>query len=140
MCDHCGCRSIPAIAELTFEHEEILERAWVVAEAHGGQEAPAALERLLEVLDRHVEKEERGLYPLLTETGDLTPAARQAFEAEHAEIREVLLAGGFDRHWYYALAAHAEAEENELFPVALFGFDDVDWEEMDSVHRSVDGR
>jgi hemerythrin-like domain-containing protein len=140
MCDHCGCRSIPAIAELTFEHEEILERAWVVAEAQGSDDAPSAVERLLEVLDRHVEKEEHGLYPLLTETGDLTPAARQAFEAEHAEIREALVAGGFDRQRYYALSAHAEAEENELFPVALFGFDDVDWEQMEAVHRSVDAR
>ena len=138
MCDHCTCRTVPAIAELTAEHEKILERAWAAAEAFGTDDAPAAMRRLLAVLDSHVEKEERGLYPLLTETGDLTPAAREAFEAEHAELRQALVTGAFDRHAYYALAAHAEAEENELFPVALFGFDDVDWEQMDAVHLEVD--
>jgi hemerythrin-like domain-containing protein len=138
VCDHCGCRSIPAIAELTFEHYEILERAWAVVESQGTERSGAAVERLLEILDRHVEKEEKGLYPLLGETGDLSPANREAFEAEHAEIREELLAGTFDRRAYYALAAHAEAEEDELFPVALFGFDDVDWTQMEAVHRSVD--
>jgi hemerythrin-like domain-containing protein len=140
MCDHCGCRSIPAIAELTFEHEEILERAWTAAEAHGTDGAVVAVQRLLEVLDRHVQKEEGALYPLLTETGDLSAEAREAYEAEHAEIRQALVAGSFDRHDYYALAAHAEAEENELFPVALFGFDDQDWAQMEAVHRAVDSR
>lgn len=32
MCDHCGCRYFRAIAELTADHEQILELAWQVAE------------------------------------------------------------------------------------------------------------
>lgn len=137
MCDHCGCRSIPAIAELTAEHETILELAWATAEAHGRPDALAAASRLLEVLEVHVAKEETALYPLLSDTGDLTEDSRRRFEEEHVEIRAALLAGSFDRNDYYALAAHAEAEENELFPVALFGFDDRDWADMAAAHAAA---
>ena len=121
---------IPAIAELTAEHETILELAWATAEAHGGPGAHEAASHLLKVLEVHVAKEETALYPLLNDTGDLPADSRQRFEEEHLEIRQALLAGTFDRNDYYALAAHAEAEENELFPVALFGFDDQDWADM----------
>lgn len=140
MCDHCGCLDIPAIAELDAEHEEILERAWAVVQAHRTETAARAVEALLEVLDPHVAKEEAALYPLLVDTGDIDRETRAAFEAEHVEIRRVLLAGEFDRGAYYALAAHAEAEANEMFPLALFGFDDQDWEGMQAVHRAVGHR
>ena len=33
MCDHCGCRAFAPIAELTADHEDILRRAWALAEA-----------------------------------------------------------------------------------------------------------
>lgn len=37
MCDHCGCRAYPPIAELTAEHEAILALAepLAVATRHG---------------------------------------------------------------------------------------------------------
>ena len=73
MCDHCGCRAFPPIAELTAEHEEILERGWSVAEAERAGRTPPAGEvyELVGLLDVHVRKEETGLYPELVARGDL---------------------------------------------------------------------
>lgn len=137
MCDHCGCRSLPQIAELTEEHDRILTLAWSVATGEGENVAPARAE-LVALLDRHAAKEERALYPLLSETGDLQGDSRADLEDEHREIRRLLIDGNFDRSAYYQLAAHAEAEESELFPMAMFGFDAQDWEEMSRVQRAVD--
>jgi hypothetical protein len=123
MCDHCGCHEIPAIAELSAEHEEILRVAWEVAEHGRGSER----DELLGMLEIHVAAEETALYPLLVEIGDLDPAHCGVLEAEHAGLKAALLAGTFDRRTYYELAAHIEEEEMELFPAAMFGFEDEAW-------------
>ena len=139
MCDHCGCRSYPAIAELTDEHDTILALAWEVATGTGEPRLRARAE-LLELLDRHVDKEERALYPLLVETGDLGTADREVLEAEHGHLRELLAEDSFDRQRYYELASHAEEEESELFPMAMFGFDDQDWQKMSEVRHRAENR
>lgn len=139
MCDHCGCREFGAIAELTAEHEQILSLAWRVAERDGGDEAiRSARAQLQVVLDAHVDKEETALYPLLLEKGDLDVETSTVLEAEHAALHAALVAGPFDRRAYYALAAHIEQEEMELFPAAMFAFDDDEWDEMEAVHRRAD--
>jgi hemerythrin-like domain-containing protein len=128
MCDHCSCRTYPPIADLSRDHETILELAWAVAEdaAHD----PARVDALLALLDPHVVKEEQGLYPRLVESGDLAADTRSTLEDEHAELRQTLLTGRFDRRAYYALAAHIEEEEMELFPAAMFAFEDDTWDEL----------
>lgn len=140
MCDHCGCRDVGPTAELTAEHDEILGLAWEVAEAQRGVQVVAdeVLARLLDLRARHSAKEERGLFPLVLEAGDCTPEQIATLEQEHRDQRAILEAGTFSRDDYYALAAHVEEEEFELFPMAMFGFDDVMWDEMDAVHRSVE--
>ena len=75
MCDHCSCRQFRAIAELSTEHEQILE------------------------------------------------------------VASALIEGRFDRTMYFELAAHIEEEELELFPLAMFGFDDDDWAVLDATPR-----
>lgn len=140
MCDHCGCRDVGPTAELTAEHDEILGLAWQVAEAQRRGQAPdqRVVGRLLEVRERHSTKEERGLFALVLEAGDCTPEQISTLEQEHLEQRAILEAGTFTRDDYYALAAHVEEEEFELFPMAMFGFDDAMWDEMDSIHRGVE--
>lgn len=134
MCDHCGCRDFPPIAELSAEHEEILRVAWEVAE-HGGV---AESDALLGMLAVHVAAEETALYPLLVAGGDLEAEHRAELEAEHAGLKAALLAGTFDRRTYYALAAHIEEEEMELFPAAMFGFDDDAWALLAGTARFLD--
>ena len=139
MCDHCGCRAFPPIAELTAEHVEILAMAWDLAEAaHTGQPwPPGVLDSLLVLLELHAIKEEAGLYPELVELGGLTEAACAELEEEHRVVRAALVAGSFDRSDYYELASHIEVEEMELFSAARFTFEEPEWEEMAGVHLAA---
>jgi len=139
VCDHCGCRSFPPIAELTAEHEEILARAWAVAEAARAGGAPAAdVAELLALLDLHVAKEETGLYPVLLAAQDLSDGQLADLEEEHRVLREALVGTTFDRRDFYALAAHIEVEEMELFSAAGLGFDEDQWDEVEDAHRAVE--
>ncbi|MCC7078288.1 MAG: hypothetical protein IT198_14290 [Acidimicrobiia bacterium] len=137
MCDHCGCRNFAPIAELTAEHEEILRLAWEVAES-GDESSSHSLPPLLAALDMHVRKEEAGLYPLLTQVGRLPAAQLGSLEADHADTRTALARGEFGRNEYYALAAHIEEEEIELFSAARFTFEEDEWEHLEEAHRSQD--
>ena len=140
MCDHCGCRAFPPIAELTADHETILDLAWTLAEAPraGVRPDPIVQRDLLALLDRHVAKEETGLYPALVATGAVSVDEVNDLEAEHRDLRSSLTDGVFDRRDFYALAAHIEDEEMELFPAAMLGFDDEEWEATNDAHRAVD--
>jgi hemerythrin-like domain-containing protein len=140
MCDHCDCRSFAGIAELSAEHDRILVLAWDVAEATrtGAAAKTGDHVRLVELLQRHVVKEETGLYPRLRAAGSLDADASDALEDEHREIDGLLATGRFDRRAYLALAAHIEQEEMELFPGAMFAFEDDDWEAVGEAHRAAD--
>ena len=83
----------------------------------------------------HVEAEEVALYPLLVETGGLDPADSDTLEQEHTDLAAALISGSFDRKTYFELAAHIEEEELELFPLAMFGFDEEDWAVLDATPR-----
>lgn len=138
MCDHCGCREFGRLAELTTDHGRILELAWQVAEDRPVGEAwRAARHELVALLDLHVMKEETGLYPLLIGTGDLRPEQCGSLEDQHRALHDVLDGDTFDRRWYYELAAHIDEEEYELFPDAMYGFDDDDWERLDAAHHAA---
>jgi len=132
--DHCGCRAFPPIAELSREHDDILRLAWQAAEEAG----PTARQELLALLDRHVAKEEQALHPLLHDQAELTAQRCAALEAEHAELRVAITEGAFGRRASYALGAHIDEEEMELFPAAMFAFDDDHWDEATAVFAHVD--
>jgi hemerythrin-like domain-containing protein len=125
VCDHCGCREYEPIADLTFEHESILALAWDLAESGGA--SCDLRDELVARLDVHVAKEETWLYPELVASGDLSPVSSSALADEHRSLRATLFSGSFDRRDFYALAAHIEEEELELFPAAMFAFDDAEW-------------
>jgi hypothetical protein len=132
VCDHCGCRRFPRIAELTAEHEAILALGWELAERVSARRAvdPAASGRLLGLVRSHTAKEETGLYPLLLEAAALEWETCDALEGEHRELEAALTGGVFDRRAFYALAAHVEQEEMELFPQAMLRFEDDSWDAL----------
>jgi hemerythrin-like domain-containing protein len=141
MCDHCGCRSFPAIAELTAEHEAILSFAEPIADMTRHHRAidEEVRDRLVALLELHVAKEESGLYPLLiTEMGQDTDAFDH-LEDEHREILDAIDAGTFDHLALYALQRHIEEEEEVLFSAALFHFDGDTWDDLDAVHLQING-
>jgi hemerythrin-like domain-containing protein len=140
MCDHCGCRAYPPIRELTAEHETILELAeqLAVATRHRHPVDVAARDHLVALLERHVGKEEIGLYPLLiAETGDDADAFDH-LEAEHDELFDAIDRGTFDHLALYALQRHIEEEEEVLFSAALFHFDGDTWDDLAAAHRHAD--
>jgi hemerythrin-like domain-containing protein len=139
VCDHCGCRAFEPIADLTVEHKEILRLAWEVAEdpVRDGDARLEVRDRLVALLDRHVLKEEIGLYPRLLETADLSDEHVLVLEDEHRAIRRALVDATFDRRDFYALAAHIEEEELELFSSAMLSFDEDVWERLWAVHREA---
>jgi hemerythrin-like domain-containing protein len=135
MCDHCGCRAFPSIAELTAEHETILALAWELTES-ASENSPAG-PALLALLTVHAAKEERGLYPMLRAAGRLADEDSDTLEAEHRDTAAVVATGSLDRANYYALAAHVEQEEMELFPAAMLAFDEETWVELGEAHRKA---
>ena len=139
MCDHCSCRQFPAIAELSEEHEEILAVAWELSEQLGatGDRVDDLADRLLRMLDVHVRAEETALYPLLVGCGGLDTDRSDGLETEHADLQAAIVEGRFGRRTYFELAAHIEEEELELFPAAMFGFEDEDWAVLDATDRFV---
>lgn len=85
MCEHCGCRGVPPIAELMDEHYALLDDAHLVRRAlAAGDRAEAAvhLGRLVGHLDQHVRKEERGLFTALRDSGEFVEEVDQ-LEGEH---------------------------------------------------------
>lgn len=140
MCDHCGCREFAPIAELTAEHETILDLAWSIAAAcHDGRPVPSVeVETMAALLVAHANKEETGLYPELSALGCLEPAQLAELEREHVDLHADLLANRFDRRAYFELAAHIEVEETELFSAARFGFDEPEWDAVSLAHAAVD--
>lgn len=140
MCDHCGCRSFAAIADLTAEHVQILSKAWTLAESTLSRHAVSAeaVADLLAILDVHVSKEETGLYPKLVELEGLSGSDCANLEREHEALRHALAGGRFDRSDYYALAAHIEVEELELFSAAMLRFEEPEWDALDAVHDLAD--
>jgi hemerythrin-like domain-containing protein len=92
---------------------------------------------LCSLLTSHVAVEEDALYPLLAATGDLTCETYDSLEEEHRALHDALEEQRFDRRAFYALAAHIEQEEMELFPAAMFSFDDDQWATLETTQRSV---
>ena len=142
MCDHYGCRSFPPIAELTEDHEEILRLAWGLAKAArlGTGPDPSTRRELLVLRDLHVAKKETGVYPALVATGGISVEQVADLEEEHGKLLHRLAAATFDRRDFYVLAAHIEDEEMELFPAAMLGFDQEQWDMTSDAHRAVDVR
>lgn len=127
------------MAELTAEHEVILELAWTLAESiRAGTEDQLVKQRLIALLDAHVAKEETGLYPMLYELDELSDTALRTLEEEHRDIKEMIVEGRFGRRSYYELSAHIEVEDAELFSSGRFVFDQDDWDDLQAIQDLVE--
>jgi hemerythrin-like domain-containing protein len=146
MCDYCGCRDRPAIAELSAEHDELLELIYGLRRlADAGERAGvrALLEqRVLPLLRAHVDKEERGLFTQLRSAW-AADARLDALVDEHRDLDE-RIAGLIESPSWRAelreaarlLADHIMAEEVDLFPYALYELGAGQWEAVDAVHAA----
>lgn len=138
MCNYCGCRSFPLIAQLTEEHERITNAAGRLRRAvtQPGADPGAALDELLALLKPHTSTEETGLFAELRAEGSLAGAVAKLC-AEHEDIHGVL--GAVDRaapDWSAVLAAldrlhrHIDNEEHGLFPAAVIALPIDAWDRV----------
>lgn len=144
MCNYCGCRELEAIAQLTAEHEKILNlngeiRRAVVSADH--VVATGLLGRLYDVLDIHDAVEELALYPAMARFREFTDKVGTLFD-EHDELDQVVQAaltaaertGPSSADWAAVLTAlqmlteHIDHEEHGVFPAAAVSLDPADWE------------
>ena len=144
MCEHCGCRGVEPLAELMDEHLALLDlggdvRRHLVA---GDREAAlAGLEVVGRLLDRHVGREERGVFTALKDQGDFVEAVEE-LEAEHLSFDEQLASldpdaadfGDRVMELLEELSLHIAKENLGIFPVAVVTLGATGWETVGKAH------
>lgn len=138
MCEHCGCRGVQPIAELMDEHLELLDLAGNVRRSLASGQRGAAQQTLLALggcLDRHVRREERGVFAAMKDQGDFVDAIIE-LEGEHTSFDAELAgldvdAGDFDRRVLVLLdelSGHIDKENLGIFPVAVVTLGATGWD------------
>lgn len=148
MCEYCGCQALDAIAELTAEHDLVVELSRQVRAALRVGDLDAAAERsraVAAVLEPHTAVEEGALFPALAaDFGDHVAA----LEAEHRLVESVLAESAegtpSDPSWperldraLYLLREHILKEQDGVFPAALAHLDPAQWEALEAVRAVV---
>jgi hypothetical protein len=90
MCEYCGCQALTAIAELTREHDLVVNLIGEVRTAHAAGDVDRMAElaqQIAAILSPHTQVEEHGLFPALA---DEFPDHVTALEREHRRIEAVL--------------------------------------------------
>lgn len=148
MCEYCGCQDVPAIGELTREHDRVVDLIGEARTAHrDGDLARMAhlARRIADLLAPHTIVEEQGLFPALE--ADF-PEQLAALRREHRGIEAVLSeapdAPCWDLGWATRLLSaldllrwHILKEQDGVFPAALATLRTADWEAMDAVRDRV---
>ena len=148
MCDYCGCQAIDAIAELTAEHDVVVNISGELLRALKAGDRQTAAEKSREistVLSAHTAVEERALFPAMREDyGEHVDALRQdhrLIEAVLAESAEGTPTGSDwpDRvaHALRVLREHILKEEDGVFPAALTVLSPNQWDAVDHVRSQV---
>ncbi|HLK43048.1 MAG TPA: hemerythrin domain-containing protein [Thermoleophilia bacterium] len=148
MCEYCGCQEVPALGELTREHDRVVDLIGDVRTAHrdGDVERMAHLaHRIADLLAPHTVVEEEGLFPPLE--GDF-PEQMAELRGEHrtleAVVSETCVAASWDEAWATRLLSaldllrwHILKEQDGVFPAALATLRTADWEAVDAVRDRV---
>jgi hemerythrin-like domain-containing protein len=149
MCEYCGCQSLPAIAELTAEHDRIVDLIGQVrvADRRGDIEAMIELCREISaVLGPHTLVEEHGLFPAMATE---FPEQIAILEAEHRRIEVVLgeasdAVARTDPTWparlidvLTLLREHIFKEQDGVFPAALSTLSTAQWDRVGEVRDAA---
>ena len=148
MCEYCGCQDIPAIGQLTDEHDAIVAViSHVRSELDGGQVDAAAhwSRRISALLAPHTAVEEEGLFPALAgEFPDHVATLRAEHRIVEAVLDEATDGTPADPTWpsrvteaLYLLREHILKEQNGMFPAALTSLDPADWDAIAAVRDRV---
>jgi hemerythrin-like domain-containing protein len=152
MCEYCGCRQIAPLAELMDEHLALLDVASDVEIALRHDDRPRVLEtmhRLADLLDRHVRREEEGVFTALKEAGPAhTDQAvldeLRELEEEHVDFHARIAAldpadpsfGETVPALFAHLSDHIDREDLGIFPVSVVTLGAHGWDTVAAVHRA----
>jgi hemerythrin-like domain-containing protein len=146
MCEYCGCREVAPIAELMDEHLRLMELAGDVRRclsAGDRDTAVAHLKVLAGYLDRHVRREEAGVFTALRDQGEFLEEV-DLLEKEHQtfdEQVETLDPGSESFESDVArllreLDDHVERENLGIFPVSVVTLGATGWDTVNRAHDS----
>ncbi len=146
MCEYCGCRGVPPIAELMDEHSDLVDQALHVRRELGRGEPAAAMAQLTDLvshLQRHVRREEDGLFRAMRATGEFVDEI-DALEGEHRDFADTIGALDVDAADFAArvtalldgLEVHVEREDLGIFPVSVVTLGATGWAIVDEAHAS----
>jgi hemerythrin-like domain-containing protein len=144
MCEYCGCRQIEPLAELMDEHIALLDVASDVEIALRHRDHPRAvqhLQRLADLLDRHVRREEDGVFTALKDTGEFLEQIaelEQEHDDFHARVATLDPADpAFTDHvaaMFRHLSDHIDKEDLGIFPVSVVTLGASGWDTVARVH------
>jgi hemerythrin-like domain-containing protein len=145
MCEYCGCRQIEPLAELMDEHLALLDVSGDIRRRLMHRDRDRAMELLHDIgglLDRHVRREEDGVFTALRQTGEFTDEVDD-LEAEHRDF-ESQIAALYEHADDFAdrvdrlltdLAHHMDREDLGVFPVSTVTLHASGWDLVTDVHQ-----
>jgi hemerythrin-like domain-containing protein len=144
MCEYCGCRQIEPLAELMDEHLALLDEASDIETALGQRDHDRAVELLRALatrLDRHVRREEDGVFTAMKETGEFVDEVLD-LEQEHHDFDAQIAAldpAAADfadriRSLFAHLSDHIDREDLGIFPVSVVTLGARGWDTIARVH------
>ena len=137
MCSYCGCRALSEVADLTAQHEEIVNATGPLRKAAAAQDhesIKAHVASLVALLNPHTEQEESGVFAELSKRTEFAEHVNTLC-AEHVYLHALFarISNGETALADTAIAAlreHIEKEENGLFPAAAVEISGIVWQEL----------
>ena len=147
MCEHCGCKQVAPIRELMEEHVALLDDGHAIRRALGARDRVAALThltRLVGRLERHVRREEIGIFTALRDDGEYAEEVA-ALEGEHHDLDAAIAGLHGDAPEFEAqvnrllddLTEHVEREDLGIFPVSVVTLGAAGWELVERTHDDL---
>ena len=147
MCDHCGCRGVEAIRELMDEHTALVDESSGVRQALQSGDRAVSMTLLAELvprLERHVRREEDGIFRALRDSGEFLDEV-DALKGEHNEFEKAIAALDPEARDFPAvvstllddLAAHIDREDYGIFPVSVVTLGASGWSTVDRAHSTT---
>lgn len=148
MCEYCGCQSLTPIAELTREHETVVNLIGAVRAAdarHDIAGMATVVRQIATVLGPHTQVEEQGLFPaLVAEFPEHVATLREQHRRVETVLAEAKSEVPTDPTWperlievLHLLREHILAEQDGVFPAALASLTNDQWEAVAAVRTRV---
>jgi len=135
---------VPPIAELMDEHTALMGQAHFVRQDLSAGDRAAAMRRLTGLvahLDRHVQREEAGIFKAMRTSGEFLDEIDE-LEGEHRDLASAVAGLDPESPDFAALVtrllddldAHVEREDLGIFPVSVVTLGATGWAIVDEAH------